>query len=267
VEVAQMRVAADRWDYDKMTWEEIGEAAARQVPVVIPIGATEQHGPHLPVSTDWVLPKEILRVASQQRRIIAGPAVTFGYKSRPASGGGQGFPGTISLRATTLMALITDILTELIRAGFRRFVLYNWHYENSNFVYEPAYLVGSQFPDAKIVVVESAIPEFSPEVTEVLWPQGFPGLAREHAAVIETSLWMWHEESAVHADRMRPDQPERIVPYDVVPIDPRTTTVSGSLSSPMESTAEKGKLIADVLTEHIISIVDQEFPAVSAEGN
>jgi creatinine amidohydrolase len=262
-----MGVATYSRVYDEMTWEEIAQAAAQHVPVLIPIGATEQHGPHLPVSTDWVLPREILRVASQQRRIIAGPAVTFGYKSRPASGGGQGFPGTISLRATTLMALITDVLTELIRAGFRNFVLYNWHYENSNFVYEPAYLVGNQFPDAKIVVVESAIPEFSPEVTEVLWPQGFPGLAQEHAALIETSLWMWHQESAVRAERMRPDQPERIVPYDVIPIDPRMTTASGSLASPMESSAEKGKLLVDVLTDHIITIVDEEFPAVSAEGS
>ncbi len=262
-----MPVAAKSWVYDKMTWEEIAQAAREQLPVVIPIGATEQHGLHLPVCTDWLLPREILLAAAQQRRIIAGPAVTFGYKSRPASGGGQGFPGTISLRATTLIALITDILTELIRAGFRSLVLYNWHYENSNFVYEPAYLVGNQYPDVKIVVVESAIPQFSPEVTEALWPQGFPGLAREHAALIETSLWLWHEESAVHADRMRPDAPERIVPYDVVPADPRMTTASGSLASPMESSAEKGKLIADVLIEHIISIVDQEFPAVSAGGN
>lgn len=262
-----MPVAPDSRVYDKMTWEEIGRAASQQLPVVIPIGATEQHGPHLPVCTDWVLPKEILRAAAQQRRIIAGPAVTFGYKSRPASGGGQGFPGTISLRATTLMALITDILTELIRAGFGNLVLYNWHYENANFVYEPAYLVGNQYPGTKIVVVESAIPDFSPEVRDALWPQGFPGLAREHGALIETSLWMWHEESAVHTDRMRPDAPERIVPYDVIPIDPRMTTASGSLSSPMESSAEKGKLIADVLTEHIISIVDQEFPAVRAEGS
>ncbi len=117
------------------------------------------------------------------------------------------------------------------------------------------------------MVVESAIPDFSPEVTQALWPQGFPGLAREHAALIETSLWMWHEDSAVRTDRMRPDAPERIVAYDVIPIDPRMTTASGSLSSPMESTAEKGTLIADVLTEYIISIVDQEFPAAGAEGN
>ena len=161
-----MRGVNERRVYDEMTWEEIAQAAAQQTPVVIPIGATEQHGPHLPVCTDWALPNAILRAVAQQRRVLAGPAVTFGYKSRPSSGGGQGFPGTVSLRATTLMALITDILTELIRAGFRNFVIYNWHFENSNFVYEPAFLVGEQHPEVKIVVVESAIPDFSAEVAE-----------------------------------------------------------------------------------------------------
>ena len=74
---------------------------------------------------------------------------------------------------------------------------------------------------------------------------------------------MWHQESAVRADRMRPDAPERHVPYDVVPIDPRMTTASGSLASPMGSTADKGKLLADVLIEHIVSIIDEEFPGLA----
>jgi creatinine amidohydrolase len=261
-----MSAVSDTLVYDHMTWEEIAEACSRQVPVVIPIGATEQHGPHLPVCTDWALPKAILLAAAQQREFLVGPAVTFGYRSRPSSGGGQGFPGTVSLRATTLIEVITVILNELIRAGFRCFVLYNWHYENTHFVYEPAFLVGSQHPDAKIVVVENAFPEFTPELKATLWPEGFPGLALEHAAVIETSLWMWHEGSLVRTERMRPDSPQRLVPYDVVPIDPLMTTASGSLSSPTGASAENGKLIADVLTQHIVSIIDQEFPINFPEG-
>ena len=124
-----------------MTWEEISAAAEADTPIVIPIGATEQHGRHLPVCTDWVLPQRVLCEAGRVRDIVVGPFLPFGYRSRPGSGGGQHFPGTVSLRATTFMSVLEDVLSELRRGGFRNIVLYNWHFENSGFIYEPAFLV------------------------------------------------------------------------------------------------------------------------------
>ena len=253
--------------YQWMTWEEIASEATAAVPVVIPIGATEQHGPHLPVSTDWVIPAEVLRLTSVARRIIAGPSLNFGYRSRPASGGGQKFPGTISLRATTFMAVIEDVLSELIRTGFRNIVLYNWHYENANFVYEPAFLVSDRHPDAKIVVIESAIPELSAEDIAAVWPEGFPGLALEHAAVIETALWMHHRPEAIRAGLMKDDGPSRHPPYDVLPIDATMTTASGSLASPLAATAEKGELLMRRLVDHLLGILDAEFPSLATAAH
>ena len=149
--------------YQDMTWEEISAAARSDTPIVIPIGATEQHGRHLPVCTDWVLPERVIREASLVRDLVVGPFLPFGYRSRPGSGGGQHFPGTVSLRATTFMSVLEDVLSELKRSGFRHIVLYNWHYENTGFIYEPAYLVSEQNPELKIVVIEDVFPEFTPE--------------------------------------------------------------------------------------------------------
>jgi creatinine amidohydrolase len=246
--------------YQAMTWEEIEREANRGAPVVIPIGATEQHGLHLPVCTDWVLPAQILRLASAARPFIVGPELVFGYRSRPGSGGGQHFPGTLSLRATTFMAVIEDVLLELIRTGFKKLVLYNWHYENSGFVYEPAFLVSGMHPEVKIVVIEDAMPTLSVEEQGVLWPLGYPGLALEHAALIETSLWMYNQPEAVRTERMQPDAPERVVRYDVLPIDRSLSTASGSLASPVEASAEKGELLTRRLVERVVTILDAEFP-------
>jgi creatinine amidohydrolase len=245
--------------YQDMTWEEISAAAKDDVPIVIPIGATEQHGRHLPVCTDWVLPQRVLCDAARVRDIVVGPFLPFGYRSRPGSGGGQHFPGTVSLRATTFMSVLEDVLSELKRGGFRNIVLYNWHYENSGFIYEPAFLVSEHNPELKIVVVEDVFPEFTDERKKAIWPAGFPGLALEHAAVIETSLWMYHDESAVRTDRMAPDAPQRVVNHDVVPIDTRMSTASGSLSSPMGASAEVGKLLNEWLVQRVVAIVDDEF--------
>ncbi len=90
-------------------------------------------------------------------------------------------------------------------------------------------------------MIEDVFPEFTPERSTRSGPTNFPALALEHAAVIETSLWMHFEPSAVRGDRIAADAPERVVNHDVVPIDTRMSTASGSLSSPVTATAEKGR--------------------------
>jgi creatinine amidohydrolase len=158
------------------------------------------------------------------------------------------------------MSVLEDVLSELQRTGFRNIVLYNWHFENAGFIYEPAYLVSEQNPELKIVVIEDVFPEFTADRRSVIWPDEFPGLALEHAAVIETSLWMHFEPSAVRDDRMAPDAPERVVNHDVVPIDTRMSTSSGSLSSPVSASPEKGRLLTEWLVERLVGILDEEFP-------
>lgn len=248
--------------YQHMTWPEIAAAAHADVPIVIPIGATEQHGHHLPVCTDWVLPQRILLEAARERRFVVGPFLPFGYRSRPGSGGGQHFPGTLSLRATTLIAVLEDVLSELARSGFRNIVLYNWHFENSGFIYEPAFLVSERRPELKIVVVEDVNPEYTKERRDLLWPDNFPGLALEHAAVIETSLWLHHQPDLVYAGGIAQDAPERVVNHDILPIDRRLSTASGALSSPVPATAEKGRLLTEWFVERILQILGEEFPPV-----
>jgi len=158
------------------------------------------------------------------------------------------------------MSVLEDVLSELKRTGFRNIALYNWHFENAGFIYEPAYLVSEQNPELKIVVIEDVFPEFTAERRRVIWPDEFPGLALEHAAVIETSLWMHFDPTAVRTDRMAPDTPQRVVNHDVVPIDTRMSTASGSLSSPVSASADKGRMLTEWLVERVIGILDEEFP-------
>ncbi|WP_454788106.1 creatininase [Mycolicibacterium lutetiense] len=245
--------------YRDMTWPEIAEAARADIPVAIPIGSTEQHGHHLPVCTDWLIPEKLLEEASRRTDLVVGQFVPFGYRSRPGSGGGQHIPGTLSLRATTYIALLEDILSELKRAGFRNIVLYNWHFENSGFIYEPAFLISEKHPELKILVMEDANPDFTEERRQAIWPEGFPGLALEHAAVIETSLLLHHAPHLVRSEHIKADAPERVVNHDVLPIDTRMSTASGVLASPEAATAEKGKMLTEWMVDRLVAILDEEF--------
>lgn len=124
---------------DHMTWPEFKEVKTH--PVIVPIGSTEQHGQHLPIGTDAVL---ATRVAEDLAERIDGtvlPTLSYGYKSKPLSGGGPLFPGTIDMNGVTVITQMHDVLSELIADGFTKIVVMNAHFENEAFIVEAIDLV------------------------------------------------------------------------------------------------------------------------------
>jgi creatinine amidohydrolase len=75
---------------------------------------------------------------------------------------------------------------------------------------------------------------------------------------------MHHDAAAVRTDQMASDAPQRVVNHDVVPIDTRMSTASGSLSSPMGASADIGKLLTQWLVERVVTVIDDEFPRASS---
>jgi creatinine amidohydrolase len=230
--------------FAELTWPEVRDAVERGAGAVVPVGSTEQHGHHLPLSTDAVLPTELALAVAEKHDLVVTPAVHFGYRSRPLSGGGQGFPGTISLRGTTFMETVEDVLRELLRHGFRRLVVLNWHFENQNFIYEAAWLAfdDGRRDDARVVVVEQPFSELSDETMAALFPDGFPGWDVEHAAILETSLMLHLRPDLVLFDRAVDDEAARHPFYDVVPIPDDFVPASGSLWKATQASEEKGRL-------------------------
>jgi len=104
---------------------DIAELIARSGTAVIPLGSTEQHGPHLPCGTD-ILAAEL--IAGEVAARLDALYVPFGpYGVTPIH---AGHPGTISLRRSTFEALLLDLLTELAGMGVNTVVLVNWHEGN-----------------------------------------------------------------------------------------------------------------------------------------
>ena len=95
-----VRVAEINWtEYDRRVREE-------QPVVILPVGSLEQHGPHLPMNCDAVIPTALSeRVAARTGDLVA-PTLCYGYKSQPKSGGGNHFPGTTSLDGETLIRMV-----------------------------------------------------------------------------------------------------------------------------------------------------------------
>ena len=113
-----------------MSWTQIHDLPKEQGVLVLPVGAIEQHGPHLPVVTDTLQVTEVLKrtLARLPDSIHAWalPALNYGKSNEHT-----GFPGTFSVSAATLSALLMDIARSAQLSGFRRLALFNGHGGNT----------------------------------------------------------------------------------------------------------------------------------------
>ena len=104
------------------TWPEVEAYLGRSTGIILPHGSTEQHGPSGLFGTDWICAAAIARGIGERTGALVGPTIGLGPNQFNLA-----FPGTISLRATTLMALVTDYVDSLAGQGFTRFYVLNGH--------------------------------------------------------------------------------------------------------------------------------------------
>jgi creatinine amidohydrolase len=123
----------DSHNFAYLNWKQVDALSRESTLLVLPTGAIEQHGFHLPLATDALINNLLLGHALHklpaQLPVYALPALHYGKSNEHL-----GFPGTLSLSATTFMAVVRDLGASLVGAKFHRLVLYNTHGGNSALV-------------------------------------------------------------------------------------------------------------------------------------
>ncbi|PZV16339.1 MAG: amidase [Leptolyngbya sp.] len=104
------------------TWTEVEAYLEKSVGIIIPIGSTEQHGPTGLIGTDAICAEAIARGVGEVTQAIVAPTINVGMALHHTA-----FPGSISLRPSTLMLVIRDTITSLAKVGFTRFLFINGH--------------------------------------------------------------------------------------------------------------------------------------------
>ena len=234
---------------DCLSWTEYRRRLQQKPLVILPVGALEQHGPHLPMGCDAIFAGEIaLRVARGLDGLVL-PTLTYGYKSQERSGGGQTFPGTTSLDGITLIHTVRDILRELHRHGVSRVLVLNGHVENQWFLTEGIDLAlrGCNVDTSHALqVTRCEYWNYTPQsVLERVFDGPFPGVDLEHAALIETSMMLALRPELVD----RSAYPENILAdfpgHDSYPQRGEGVPASGVLAPVAGASAEKGQLLID----------------------
>lgn len=248
----------------ELSWPEFEKRIAANAPVILPLGATEQHGPHLPLCVDVVLATGVSERVAKTAGCLVAPTIPYGYKSQPRSGGGQDFPGTTSLDAHTFALVLRDIIRDLGAHGVRRLVVLNGHFENMWPAVEGIdlglrELRRDSISDMQVLRLEYW--DFVKRSTlERLFPEGFPGTELEHASLLETSLMLLLRPDLVAMEKVPSDGPATFPNYDMRPVpDNFGLPASGVLAVARDASAEKGGWLMDDHVELIAAAIRKEF--------
>ncbi|ASP47147.1 creatininase [Cognaticolwellia beringensis] len=250
-------------ELDWKTYE--ARIAGGEAVILLPIGAIEQHGPHMSMNPDVLIPQAISEgVAEQLKNGLVAHPISYGYKSQVKSGGGNFFPGTTCINGKTLIDMIHDVVVAYARHGNRKFVLVNGHYENSMFIVEGIDLALESLRrdgiDANVMLL-SYWDYVTPDTIKEVFPDGFTGWDVEHGGVLETSLMLHLHPKLVNMDKVIDHDPATFPPYDMYPSDKSWVIESGTLSSARKATPESGKLLLDVCVAGITESIKERFEA------
>lgn len=249
--------------FSALNYEEIRQKASESV-IVLPLGATEQHGPHLAVSTDTDIVSKIAQEAEKQLPgdILLCPELPYGSSNHHLF-----FGGTISLSAETYSKLVIELVGSIIRSGFRRIVLLNGHGGNITPVKQALAVLSGMFdvsanPNIALVTYwELAGKIFAGES-----PMESPALS--HACEYETSLMLHLFPGKVWTDKaVRARRPmkngyipwEDDEPYRGVTMIRQTQFISGNGSSgePQLASASKGAHLFGRSVESLVRFINE----------
>jgi len=248
---------------EEMSWDQVREVLKHTDVAILPIGATEEHGFHLPLKVDtccatYIAEKTAHELYDKHQILVAiAPPIPYGETIL------TDFPGTITISAETLTNLTREICVGLISHGFRKIVLLNGHYGN----FSPLIIAGRkiiyEYPDCRLVVVNwwSLASEIIPEIRE----SEIGGMF--HACEMETSVFMNLDPQSVNMTKAIKDIFE-------VPISPKfftpdmyasqmatwiqsrkTIPKSGAMGDPTKATKEKGEKILSAVVSNLTKLI------------
>lgn len=233
-------------------------AVKRQTPVLLPLAAVEQHGPHLPTSTDCTINEHLMTLIDEAipDGVLILPTVAVGCSRHHLD-----FGGTLTVSHETFIRYVSDILDSIASAGFTTIVLFNSHGGNQAAGQVVVESWGVSHPDTRIVLL-TWWKIAKARLSEIM--ESGPG-GVGHAGELETSILLEAAPELVHIDSIEPKAniptfgwAESDLIRDSKGLLHRSfsrMTSNGAFGDPTAASSEKGRRIAEAVTDELREIL------------
>ena len=216
------------------SWPDVA-AALHGGLAILPFGALEQHGPHLPLGTDTLTAEAVATALAERFDAVLLPAIPYGETWNNA-----GYPSTVSLSPVTVTAIAVDIGRAVAHDGARALVVVNGDWGNRAPLAAAASHLASEHVRC-LVLNYPGMDEAADAVQES--PLAAPGLALRHADEVETSIVLALAPELVQRDRELAEYPVFPADFGTRPMQLHPFSSSGIFGDPRPATSEKGRLI------------------------
>jgi creatinine amidohydrolase len=255
----------------EMSWTDVRAYLKTCDMVIIPLGSTEQHGPHLPLGTDYYEALEISKKISERTGVAVAPVLWAGYSEYHS-----GFPGTLSLKPETMERVLFETAEMLMKYGFKRILFFNYHGGNNIVQSNVVHRINHTTTATAVAVGHGSALQKEADADEDIFDW--------HAGKSETSIMLYLRPDLVRMDRaekpnMRftarmkklqeamkanPDLEEAWSSLLGVPAETKkggashelSTNGVWSLNSPKEATAEIGQKTVEAMVGKAAKFID-----------
>jgi len=250
---------------EELSWPAAQAAFAADALAVLPVGSLEQHGRHLAVNTDNVLGDALAEAAvrtatARGLRVLLCPSVHYGYTMH-----NMDFPGTMTLRTETLLALGVDLVTSLVHHGCKKIVLLNSHGSNWSILDLVGREVMNRHPEVLVATI-FPIKMAAAELETLREAKQTGGMS--HGCELETSLMLHLRPELVEMDKAVTDisQPDsRFYWRDILRGSrgvaladlTRHASRTGLVGDPTVATAEKGRRFFEVIVATTVEFLTE----------
>jgi creatinine amidohydrolase len=240
----------------EMTWPE-AQQRLKDAVVILPIGSTEEHGPHLPLGTDALIGYEILKRAlepiSNEHNLIVLPLISIGLSQEHLD-----FPGTVSLKkAASLISYVEEILSNLINHGARKILIWNSHGGNTASLMAAAREIRRETGAFVVLTTwfELGLQRIPPGTLE--------SESLIHSDEGETSVMLYLFPNLVHMEKAQKELPEKLtkLPFfkkfdkPFVAWITKDLSASGVIGDPTKASKEKGETLTKAAIDGVSSLV------------
>jgi creatinine amidohydrolase len=238
-----------------MTRDEVKEAVDQFPVAILPVGATEQHGHHLPLGVDVMLAEGISRLVAEETGALLLPAFPFGY-----SWVWRDIPGTVSVQQHNVEAVIKDVAHSVSRYGIELLVIINGHEANNSSM---KYAARELKDELRVSVIYFFYPDLSEVMEKYCDSPTWHGMV--HACEFETSLMLALYPEHVQMQKAIVEYPEKPSLYGRSTVSLGDLSESGVFGDPTKATEEKGKQMLEAFVSAISEDIRHAYASVHEE--